>query len=289
MIIHEIASKKIVPIVKGILAHQLSENGFTQRKIAYILGVTQPQVNKYLSKSIDYYRYKIEKIGINPDRFITLVRSIAETAIRGDKGKFLLMLNSVIDHLVRDYICRFFYDDFKTYCDTGRFSDPYIEEYRSFIKRLISLESLFKLIPEVGSNIVYAPGEASHPIDVIGLSGRLVKTGLAIGVIGEPMYGGSTHLSRVLLIARKYDVSKKVAMNIAYIPLPEPLEKTYRVAYTGPHSSIEDFWNSIEKALASKPSILLDKGGVGLEPITYVFTRDFSELEEILRYIIRRI
>lgn len=288
MIIHEIATKRIVPIVRGVLAHQLSESGFTQRKIASALGVTQPQINKYLSRSIDYYMSRVEKLGFNPERFISLTRFITETVLRGDKDKFLLMLNSVIDYLARDYTCRFFYDSFKTYCDIGRFSDPYIEEYRSFIKRLMSLETLFKVIPEVGSNIVYAPGDASSSIDVIGLTGRLVKTGLAIGVIGEPMYGGSTHLSRVLLIARKYDASKRVAMNIAYVDLPEPLEKTYGVAYSGPHDSIEDFWSSIEKSLVSKPTILLDKGGVGLEPITYIFTRDFTELEEILQYIIRK-
>lgn len=289
MIIYEIATKRIVPIVKGVLSHQLSKRGFTQRKIASILSVTQPQVYKYLSKSLEHYISKIEKLGVNSERFMMLMNSITETINRGEKDKFLLMLNSIIDYLVKDYICRFFYDSFKTYCDTGRFSDPYIEEYRVFIKKLVSLNGIHKLIPEVGSNVVYAPGKAISPIDVIGLTGRLVKTGLTIGVLGEPIYGGSTHLSRVLLIARKFDDSKRVAMNIAYINIPEPIKKTYSVATSGPHNSLEEFWISMERALELKPTVLLDKGGVGLEPITYLLTKGFSELEEILQYIIRRI
>lgn len=289
MIIHEIASKRIVPIVRGVLTHRLSEKGFTQRKIAMVLGVTQPQVHKYLSKSMEHYKARIEKLGVNSERFLALVSLVAEAIARGDKEKYLLMLNSVIDHLVRDYICRLFYENFKTYCEIGRFSDPYIEEYRVFIKKLMSLDGIHKLIPEVGSNIVYSPAEASSPMDVIGLTGRLVKTGLTIGVLGEPMYGGSMHLSRVLLIARKYDHTKKVAMNIAYVPVPEPIKRMYGVAYSGPHREIDEFWNSLESALSSRPTILLDSGGVGLEPITYLITKDFAELEEILHYLIRRI
>ncbi|MEM5777561.1 MAG: hypothetical protein QXJ06_03880 [Candidatus Aenigmatarchaeota archaeon] len=53
----ENASKYILPALRVNLAKMLANNRYTQKKIAKILGVTQPAVSKYLS---DKYEGKLK-------------------------------------------------------------------------------------------------------------------------------------------------------------------------------------------------------------------------------------
>ncbi len=49
----ESASKYVLPAIRANVAKMLSKSNYTQKKIANILGVTQPAVSKYLSDKYD--------------------------------------------------------------------------------------------------------------------------------------------------------------------------------------------------------------------------------------------
>jgi len=55
---YEIASKSVIPAIRGMVARGLIERHFTQAEIAYSLGITQPAVSKYLwdkrGRAIDF-------------------------------------------------------------------------------------------------------------------------------------------------------------------------------------------------------------------------------------------
>jgi predicted fused transcriptional regulator/phosphomethylpyrimidine kinase/predicted transcriptional regulator len=288
VIIHELASKKIIPLIKGLLVHKLYSMGLGQRRIAELLGITQPQVHKYLKRGIDYYYEEITRRGLDAENIQYYISLLASLASRGDTEKFIVILNGLVHDLAMKLACREGYLP-ESICINGRLSDPSIEYYREWLRRITSIEKLYRIIPEVGSNIVYAPYKPRDHADIIGLTGRIIRVSDSIRIVGEPMYGGSRHLARVLLIIAEHDPGRRVAMNISYNRVIEELGGVLRIAYTGPHNSIEEFWDSIERVARDKPYIIVDRGGYGLEPNTYVVVEDFEKLYSILSRILEMI
>ncbi len=74
------------------------------------------------------------------------------------------------------------------------------------------------LIPEVGSNIVYALQRAQKPEDVAAVSGRIVIVKGAVHPVGPVEFGASSHIARVVLTAMRFDPTIRSAANIRYIP-----------------------------------------------------------------------
>lgn len=287
LLLQEIAARIIIPPVKGLLVHLLSEKGFSQRRIAKLLEVTQPQVHKYLSKPKEYYYNLLVSHGFNIDKINSYLNIILHTAVKEDRIKLILLMSSIVNELSMEYLCRKKHG-ISDYCRETIIVDPFIEHYRSFVSMLLSKYDLSKLIPEVGSNIIFAPHKPRDISDIIGLSGRILRVGGSVKAVGEPIYGGSRHLSRVLLVASKYNEKYRAAMNIIYdkVFLEKLAAKNYRVAECGPHETNEEFWINIEKVLRRKPQIIGDRGGYGLEPVIYIFAKDLSELEEIIKIIL---
>src|ERR1700730_4488062 len=55
---YEIASKSVIPAIRGMISRGLIERDFTQAQIAHALGITQPAVSKYFwdkrGRAIDF-------------------------------------------------------------------------------------------------------------------------------------------------------------------------------------------------------------------------------------------
>jgi predicted fused transcriptional regulator/phosphomethylpyrimidine kinase/hydrogenase maturation factor len=92
--------------------------------------------------------------------------------------------------------------------------DPLIDELHAALDRLLVIPGLVDLVPEVGTNILYAKPRASSSEDVAGLIGRIIKGSGKPLVCGEIAYGASKYLSSVLFEAMKIDPSKRAALNI---------------------------------------------------------------------------
>jgi predicted fused transcriptional regulator/phosphomethylpyrimidine kinase/predicted transcriptional regulator len=286
LLLQEIAAKIIIPPLKALLIHFLAEKGFSQRRIARLLGITQPQVHKYLSKPRDYYLNLLVSHGFSIERINDYLNTLFYTALREDKVRLVLLMSSIVNDLSLEYLCRGM-DELKEYCKGRELVDPYIELYKSFISRILVEYDLSNLIPEVGSNIVYAPYKPESIIDIIGLSGRIIRVGGVVKAIGEPVYGGSRHLSRILLLSIRNGSNYRVAMNIKYYEMIlEELSMKYPTVKCGPHKSMESFWENIGRKLADKPRIIGDLGGYGLEPVIYLFARDFNDLRNMLEDVI---
>ncbi|MEZ0394410.1 MAG: thiamine-phosphate synthase family protein [Desulfurococcaceae archaeon] len=287
MIVHEIASKKVLPLLRAILAHDLIRAGLSQHRVSKILGVTQPLINRYLKKKREHYLAEFERLGVAREEVENCVALLKAFALKNDFPRFVVISMYVVNRLSTRIACAS-YESLADVCSRGSLADPDIEAYRSFVTRLVGRLRDARLVPEVGANIVYAPREPGGPEDVIALTGRIVKAEGGILALGEPMYGASRHLSRVLLEMPK-ELGYRVAIVIAF--LEEVLENLrragYRVVETGPHESEEDFWSSISAAAREAPEVIADRGGRGLEPVIYIFARDFEGLEKALDAAIR--
>lgn len=276
--------------MRGILAHKLSSSGVSQRRIAYFLEVTQPMVSKLLKKPLTEYYSDLEKVGLPRDLVEHYANILAEIVILGDYERFTTTAYTVVNQLALRAVCNT-RRNYAHLCTSGTLRDPEVEYYKSVLLSILSIRGLEKLIPEVGSNLAYAPWLPRSVSDIIGLAGRVIKVSGGVSFYGEPIYGGSRHVAKVLLIATKYNTKLKFCFNTKYSKQIRNylLSENLRVVETGPHLSEEEFWASIEKALAENPSALCDLGGLGLEPVTYIFSENPQQLEHILKALVSKV
>ena len=284
MIPHELVSKYVIPYLRGLVASQLIEEGVSQVAISKLLGITQPMVRKYLSSGRKYFVVKLKEAGIPEDEIEAIAKVLANTALRG--GKYDLY--RVFSQIVNSILSRLLLCDFHRSIDPSvpkdcnlcsilfpQVTDPYIEDVKAAFKLLQSISKACTLVPEVGMNIVRASPNASRPEDVVGFTGRIIKVSSKLVAVGEPTYGGSKHTATVLLTIRDKWPSINAIVVIKYDEgFVERFERLgLRLLFSGPHKKREEFFSDLRRSIegAEKvPDVIVDYGGVGLEPVIYV-------------------
>src|SRR5579863_7897648 len=84
------------------------------------------------------------------------------------------------------------------------------------ISEFCSIESINEYIPECQTNFVYSISNPTTLKDVMGLEGRIVRTGKLVTIAGHLKYGGSKHVaSAVLEMTRKFPALRS-SLNIKY-------------------------------------------------------------------------
>ena len=73
-----------------------------------------------------------------------------------------------------------------------------------------------RLIPEVGTNIVYALPKAREIQDVAGVEGRIVRLRGKVHPVGPVNFGASDHMARTVLTAMKCDPLIRSVANIRF-------------------------------------------------------------------------
>jgi hydroxymethylpyrimidine kinase/phosphomethylpyrimidine kinase len=164
------------------------------------------------------------------------------------------------------------------------------------LERLVD-EPLGALIPEVRSNLGYAlPGAMNHS-EIAAIPGRISQIGRKLVACGNPCFGASRHMSRVILAAMERDPEMRSAMNIRYSP--ETLEACrsadFRIASFDrgeePGEVKEREGSTLEwgtrRALqdASEfPDLVYDKGDIGKEPMIRILGRNPMEVvDKVIR------
>jgi len=245
-------------------------------------------VYKLLQKPSSSYYTVLERLGVSSSLVDYYTDLLVYLAIRGEYEKYTYISFTILQHLALKAVCSVYSYKFTELCSSGVLRDPNIEYYKGVLLRIVSIRGLEKVIPEVGSNLAYAVQAPSSLSDVIGLTGGIVKTIEGVVFYGEPMYGGSRHVGRVLVEASRFNSQLRFCFNIKCTNrLRSTLEeRKYSVEVTGPHLREEDFWSELVKALSKKPTTICDLGGLRLEPVMYILTRDPVELEELLKIAI---
>lgn len=75
---------------------------------------------------------------------------------------------------------------------------------------------LYKLIPEVRINFVYALKNAKTPSDVAAIPGRITVVNNRIFIPSYPQYGASDHMARAIIEIMKYDPTKRAGINFKF-------------------------------------------------------------------------
>ena len=167
--------------------------------------------------------------------------------------------------------------------------DEITSTLRECLRRLEEPE-VAALIPEVGTNLVYARPGASSIEEVAGLSGRIVVSLGRPKVCGEVVYGGSRHLSQVILRAMRINPRIRAAINLrGGEEVAEALEEMgLRVRRLPPSEGacpIADYIESTEEL----HDAYLHPGALGIEASTVILGEDPRWIVDVVLRLARRL
>lgn len=171
-------------------------------------------------------------------------------------------------------------------------------ELSNAINELIKIKNFYKLIPECQTNFVFSEQSPKSLKEIMGISGRIVKTGKEVVIAGNLKYGGSKHVATALLtiskkfpktcsaINIKYQEStiakiKKSKLTLAsYDRLKEP-EKTKLNK-----STIKWGIDNAIKNMTNQPDVIYHRGDFGKEPMILIFGDKPNQVLKKIRTII---
>jgi len=157
-----------------------------------------------------------------------------------------------------------------------------MRELSDSINHFKQIKNIYKAIPECQTNFVFAKKNPKIIKDVLGISGRLVKSGKEVVTAGEIVYGGSQHVGTAVIQVNKKFPEVRSGINIKYDPkiiakakkskftvLNYDRSKEPKKSKQKENSSIS--WGISNILNAKSPDIIYHKGDVGKEPMILIF------------------
>ncbi len=175
-----------------------------------------------------------------------------------------------------------------------KFDSMYLELSRA-INKFIKIKNISKRIPECQTNFVFSKKSPKSIKDVLGISGRIVKTGTNVTQAGNLEYGGSKHVATAILTLNKKFPHIRSAINLKFQKeIITKLEKNNltvknyerirepKMIKNKEGSSIEWGIDRVLKDSKEAPDAIFHKGDFGKEPMIMIFgTNPNSIIEKI--------
>jgi hydroxymethylpyrimidine/phosphomethylpyrimidine kinase len=178
---------------------------------------------------------------------------------------------------------------------TQKKSDPRYSELSNAIDKFIEIKNISQRIPECQTNFVFSKKFPKSIKDVLGISGRIVKTGNSVTRVGSLEYGGSKHVATAILAMNKKFSHFRSAINLKL--QKETITKLEKNGFTvkkydrvkepklvknKERSSIEWGIKNALKGSKEPPDVIYHKGDFGKEPMIIIFgTTPNSVIEKI--------
>ena len=159
-----------------------------------------------------------------------------------------------------------------------------------------NIKNVAKLIPECQTNFVFSKDKPKTIKNVLGISGRLVKSGNNVIQAGELVFGGSQHVATAVIQVSKKFSKIRSAINIKYEPKIITNAKKHRMSVLSydrkneskkskskENSSIS--WGISSCLKSNIPDIIYHKGDFGKEPMIIVFGETPAEVVRKIKLI----
>ncbi len=166
-------------------------------------------------------------------------------------------------------------------------------ELKNAVKRFTQIKNIYSLIPEVQSNFVFSKKQPKSIKDIVGVSGRIVKNGKTVHVVGNFEYGGSRHIgTAVFTISKKFPTIRSAAnirfnektlkkfQKIGFKVLNYDRTKEPKIIKNKENSTISWGIKNAIKNISRPPDVIFHKGDFGKEPMILVFGRNPNEVLE---------
>ncbi len=293
--------------VRIVLSNKLKEErGLTQKQISEILGVSQPVVNQYLKK-IDIQ----SKFSIFNEDIQNTAEKIFQAYLKGSTEEIILGLLCLTCKKLRTdgLLCEEHKKNSSVFtkfrpcsaCRITDFSDlEELDHRRRLIGEVEVLSEYFiaqskfsELIPAVGTQICIALPAAKALGDVVAIPGGIVAVkGRPIPVSRSAEFGGSKTTAGVLLMKRKLNIEVQMVVSIKNTARIRDIlsKKGLKIMQT---AAGDKNWANIfkeRKKEAIEADAIADEGGIGLEPILYLFSfLNSNDLKQNISYLVSQV
>ncbi len=284
-----------LPAMRALVSRRLREQGFSQGKIASLLGVTQASVSLYLSgrslkplkllsdleiSSEEATRYSsllAEDLRKNPVYAVSTLYSIWSDLL--GKGLMCSAHRREYPFLAQCSVCM------QTFGSQQIKGSDAIDHLSRAVSILESSDTFVRVMPQVSVNIVYAHREATSVDDIVAIPGRIVKVHNRPRAFMKPEFGASAHLAKILLHVRTRMKDFGAAMNIKYDQnvartLKKLRLKTLKIGRIYPNVLDDPVVEALRQKMKETNEqfdALIDVGGSGFEPSLYLFAKDAIE------------
>lgn len=285
----EMMTRDFLPAVRGLVAHSLRSKGFSQPKIGSFLGITQSAVSQLLSKPPSSYQKRLKEMGFGEEEVELLLRLLLQDVASNPVRTNLTLYSFWRDALSRGALCpyhRRLYPQLMSceICLTGREAEEgeraeILKNLEKAVKMIEDARYFVNVMPEVAVNIAAAPREAKTVEDVAAVPGRIVRMKDRPKAVSKPEYGGSRHLARVLLSVRRSAPGIGAVINLKLDRGVAAAVRSLGLKFAemgGEHKSEEEVIEAVARAFrdGAELDVVMDWGGPGLEPTTYVFAEN---------------
>jgi hydroxymethylpyrimidine kinase/phosphomethylpyrimidine kinase len=181
----------------------------------------------------------------------------------------------------------------------GKSQDKILSNLSEAISEFINIKNIHSHIPECQTNFVYSKKDPKSIKDVLGIEGRIVRTGKKVAIAGSLEYGGSKHVATAVVAMNEKFPDICSAINLKYEPkvISNIKKRKFKIAdydrskepssVKGKGSTIEWGIKSAIKRLDMAPDVVFHKGDFGKEPMIIIFGTTPSQVLEKISKIIK--
>ncbi len=292
----EIVQKEYLFQVRAKLARELNDRGFSQTKISDILHITQPAVSKYLSESITTRYHESIDILVNELAEIIqsenvddvfLVKKVCEVCMLSRIGGEICERHKDAVPTLRESNCQICTELLSGANNQFVNRAGLLNLMMSAIRILEESRHFAKIIPQVRTNLVVCEEDAKSTSDVLAIPGRITTVEGYARVLVSPRFGASRHTAELLLWAKtKWEHLRScicIAGNQQTVRMAEKHGFDI-IKLENPDTDVEDIIKSVtERDVGNIVGEFIGihvPGGIGVEPILYLFGKSVTRLVE---------
>jgi predicted fused transcriptional regulator/phosphomethylpyrimidine kinase/predicted transcriptional regulator len=309
----EIVTDQLLPLLRKALVEELVVNrGVSQLQAAKIIGVTQPAVSIYLHSQQRTRKElkdatKIEELAKNFTEDwmggrlseTDAIRRVCElcTEMRSS-GPICTIHHDGYKELPLD--CALCVEDLTRSKQRSREDSEIIDGVRQAVRIIEGCRELASLIPEIGMNITYAKPGANSIEDVVGIPGRIHRIGGYPRSSRPSEFGGSSHVARASLTMMSLQPTLRSAMSLRYDTeaveicsekglIVSPFDRRDEPQEVRTTEGMSIPWGIRRAYSAAKdpPTVVCDLGGIGKEPMIFLFGTNPIEVAQTAAEIAR--
>lgn len=292
----ELMVEEFLPSVRLLVARELRRQGFSQSRIASVLGVTQASVSLYLSSSPGKAYSSMGALHISREEADRYAALLADDAKRSAAYAVETLGSIWLSILGRGLACdahRRSYPSLEN-CDVcmrayGNHSDKggdALSEVAQAVKAIESSAAFVRVMPEVSVNLACVSGDSGLPEDVVAIPGRIVKVRDSAKATRQPEFGASGHMANMLLLVRTRRKDYRAAINLRYdrrmaAALKKLGLKTLEIEDHSESEARDSTVDALARRLAEVRAAfdaVADHGGRGIEPNVYLFGKSATEV-----------
>jgi len=293
-------TESFLPSMRALVSRKLNSEGFSQGRIASLLGITQASVSIYLSGESSKPFEELSGLGITSEEAERYSSLLSEDLKKNPVYAVTTLYSIWSDLLGKGLMCTAHRKDYpflaqcdlcmKTFGSYQSRGSEAIDHVSRAVSLIESSGAFVRVMPQVSVNIAYAYGEASSVDDVVAIPGRIVKVRDRPRSFMKPEFGASTHLARILLQVRTVNKQLRATINMKYDErLGAILRKlhlrTLKIGGAYPKAAddpvVEALREAMRKSVDLQFDALVDTGGPSFEPSLYLFTEDAIEAAQL--------